>query len=43
MALGRCDEFCGLRRGRTGKAAECRQNEEVKEAVTREMDAHRAL
>ena len=38
-----CDEVCGKKRGRRNKGATWWWNEEVKEAVSREKEAHKVM
>ena len=41
--LEACDEVCGNKRGRRSKGDTWWWNEEVKEAVSRKKDAHKAM
>ena len=41
--LKACDEVCGKRRGRRSKGDTWWWNEEVKDAVSRRKDAHKAM
>ena len=41
--LGACDEVCGKKRGRKSKDYTWCWNEEVKEAISRKKDTHKAI